>query len=453
MFSYQFYTTCGDGSAGVSNREELSVLSRNYRLGIIGAGPAGLSLAKLAQESGKFIPTVLECEDVVGGKSWSLNYGDIVAELGTCYTTRAHRLAKRWMRELGHDLRPLGRQKFDGFEFVDYVKDGPGAPFVLQCLKYLYCRRALLRAIDRKTNKSITNKQAAMPVGEWLNSHNLPKMRKFMHRALSSLGYGYVDTTPTIQALRWCSLDLLLTGLLDQLELPVQGWSKFWTDLAETMDVKTGVTITSVKRSSTGATIQTTEETMAFDAIAICIAPDAANRFLEPTEQETFIANSLEYQDFFSTIVVSDDWFDSWETEGYSDACRSSKDKGRLVAVRRDGYSRSLGGQIYFTGQIPGRYTNAELSELLKHEVSTRGGTVSTELIHKRWKYFPQYKSQAILDGLLETMTNVQGKNSTWYSGSAFSHESVANVCDFNKVLLKQMEKLCCKESHRTEPG
>ncbi|WP_179954195.1 FAD-dependent oxidoreductase [Denitrobaculum tricleocarpae] len=427
-------------------------MNDHCRLGVIGAGPAGLSLAKLAQESGRFAPTVLEREDVVGGKSRSLNYGDIVVELGTCYTTRAHRLVKRWMRELGHDLRPLGRQKFDAVEFFEYVKDGPGAPFVLQCLKYLYCRRALLRAIDSTTKMSAANRQIAMPVGDWLNAHNLPKMRKFMHRALTSLGYGYVDTTPTIQALRWCSLDLLLTGLFNQVELPVRGWSKFWCDLAETMEVKTGVTITSVKRSSAGAIIRTTEETLAFDAIAICIDPDIANRFLEPTEQEAFIAESLEYQGYFSAVIVADDWFDAWDSQGYSDACRSSKDKGRLVAVRRDGYSPDLGGQVYFTGQIPGRYTNAELSELLKQEVLRHGGTVSRELTHKRWKYFPQYKSQAILDGLLETMANVQGRNSTWYSGSAFSHEAVSNICDFNQALLKRMERFYRLDSRRTGP-
>ena len=45
-----------------------------------------------------------------------------------------------------------------------------------------------------------------------------------MLRGLTNMGYGFIDTTTTVQALRWCTPTLLASGSLDQIKAPAGGW-------------------------------------------------------------------------------------------------------------------------------------------------------------------------------------------------------------------------------------
>jgi phytoene dehydrogenase-like protein len=76
------------------------------RIGIVGAGPGGLSLARLLTERGIDDVTVIERSPRVGGKSLTVRHQGIGHELGTCYVADGYTTVRAWMKEAGGARRP-----------------------------------------------------------------------------------------------------------------------------------------------------------------------------------------------------------------------------------------------------------------------------------------------------------------------------------------------------------
>ncbi|WP_084399928.1 FAD-dependent oxidoreductase [Henriciella aquimarina] len=410
-------------------------------VGIIGGGPAGLSLARLLHESGAFTPTVFESEARPGGKSFSFIHGESVVEMGTCYTTRAHHRVLDWMGQADIDLRPLGEQLFDGEDFLDYVKRGPGAPLAVQTLRFLLARRRLVSALKRKAIPHWAEVEAAQPVSEWLRRRKLHKIERFMYRSLTNLGYGFVDETPTVQALRWNDLDLILTGLLKQLKMPVQGWTTFWEGASAGLDVRLGQPVKRLDRSGDKPVIVTAEGAeQAFDMVVCSIPLDDLARIATLSENEQAVADAIHWNGYTTTLVAVEDWFTDVQVQAYSSAVLPGSPRGRMLSARLDGHEADLGGHLYLTGQLTGDYTGPELEELLRAEITERGGHPVNVILQKRWKYFARYDRTAVENGLLRRLRDMQGEQDTWYTGSTFSHEAVSNIVNFNAKLVQNMQ-------------
>lgn len=409
-------------------------------VGIIGGGPAGLSLARLLQETGRFRPTVFEANAYLGGKSFSFVRGDAVVEMGTCYTTRAHWRVLGWMKQAGIGLRPLGEQVFDGEDFLDYVKRGEGAPLSIQVLRFLMARHRLMSALSRKRIPPWAEAEAAQPVADWLRARKLHKIERFMYRSMTNLGYGFVDQTPAVQAMRWNDIDLILTGLLNQLKMPAEGWSEFWERAASEVDIRLASPVTRVDRSGDLPAITTADgSTHAFDAIACTIPMDDFASMSDTTENERYVAGAVRWNGYTTTLVAVEDWFDDVTVQAYSAALVPGAPYGRMMSARIDGEEAELGGKLYLTGQLTGEYTDPELQEILLAEIAAYGGRPVNVILQKTWKYFAQYDNEAVRTGLLRRFRDMQGERATWYTGSTFSHEAVSNVVNFNASLVRRM--------------
>jgi len=413
------------------------------RVGIVGGGPAGLSLARLLEDSGRFETIVFEAAPTVGGKSFSFISGETVVEMGTCYTTRAHRQVLKWMKDTDIALRPLGEQAFDKEDFLEFVKRGSGAPLSIQVLGFLRARRKLVRALAQRPMPDWAIEEAATPISDWLAARNLPKIERFMLRSMTSLGYGFVSDTPTVQALRWNDIDLILTGLLEQLKMPVKGWTEFWVRLAETLDVRTEARIVSVQRQSDGVEITTEHgESEHVDEIVCAIPLDEFARTTTPTAHEVSVSQAIRWNGYTTTLVAVEGWFQGVQVEGYSEATMPGAGYGRMLSARLDGYEKDLGGNLYLTGQLTGEYTASELQEILREDITRQGGRVRNIILQKQWKYFAQYNNDAVRNGLLMELEDMQGDHRTWYTGATFSHEAVSNIVNFNADLVRRMRAI-----------
>lgn len=406
-------------------------------LAIVGAGPAGLTLAQYLRLKGFSTATLIEQADRVGGKSDSLELGDIVAEMGTCYATGAHKDVVGWMKRQGGDLRILRKTTIDGAGLKDYIGDAGGPPLGAQVLSYLAKRDRLLKQLKKTPDKPALLAEAAMPTDAWLAENKLPKMMRLMYRAITSLGYGYLSQVSIYQSMQWVDRYTIISGATGKLVMPAAGWSDFWNVLSQKFDVRLSSNIQKIERSGKDSLLHFRDGTQLAAGALACTIPmdDWASLVTDPTADETAVASAITWKGYATSLIVVDNWFTSEDIRSFSKAFLPGSYPGQLISARYEGHSPDFGGHLYVTGQIPGDYTPQELRIFLERDLADLGARLINVVNAKTWRYFPHYDLKAIREGLLGTMRRMQGQSGTWYSGATFSHESVANVSRFNKAL------------------
>lgn len=412
-------------------------MSAPATIAVVGGGPAGLSLAKLLNERAAARVTVFEAADRVGGKSYSIAQGGSVHDMGTCYSTLSYQTTNRWMRQYGVRQRALGRQVMEGAPFMKFVSSVPGGSLVGEARRYLGARRTFLneRAVD--PDAADAHAAAAEPFSEWLERHDLPRMRRFMLRAFTSIGYGPLEHLPTVQALRWATPRLFLTGLLAQLRMPVEGWQTLWERVADDMDVRRAEPVQHIDRGPHGVVIHTPTGPHVFDYAVLTTPVDDLAGMMDLTADERAIAVGTAWNSYVTTLCRVSNWFQDHMVEAYAAPLAPSAEPGLLLSARRaqQGVNGPTDKTLYLTGQYGQGLTAEQLADRLHIEIERKGGRFEGVLCQKRWKYFPRYHAEALKDGLLTRMRNAQGANRTWYSGATFSYESVGNIVDFNHRL------------------
>lgn len=422
-------------------------------IAVVGGGPAGLSLAKLLKERGFQSVTVFEAADRVGGKSYSIRRGGAIHDMGTCYTTLSYFTVHRWMREQRVSLRPLGKQVMDGSPFMKFLKEGEGDSILKEGPRFIREWGKTTRAFAAGGDAPEIRAEMAAPIVDWLDAKGLKRMRRFMLRAFTSIGYGALEDISTVQALRWATPRLLVTGLMAQLKMPLPGWQGFWERLADGLDVRLVEPVKGVERDDTGVTITTPSGEHRFDQLVVAVPVDDLRGVMDLAEDERFIADAVRWNTYVTTLCRVGDWFQDWSVEAYSAPLVPDAKAGALLSARRALGPGVKSTDLYVAGQYghslqtdaqgfyDGRLASEELAAALKSEIEARGGRFGGVLCQKAWKYFPRYLPEAVRDGLPARLAAVQGPRRTWYTGAIFSFETVGNISEFNVELANEMAK------------
>jgi hypothetical protein len=414
------------------------------KIAIAGGGPAGLSMAKLLTATGLADVTVFEADRRLGGKSMTVTHAGATHEMGTCYSTLAHRLTNKWMSELGIHQAPLGEQMVDGIPLMQFVKSGPGQPLAIEGLRFMSLWRRHMEAVRRLPDHPQVRDESAMLIGDWLDQHKLPRIRRFMLRALTNMGYGFLDEVTVLQALRWCTPNLILSGAMGQVKMPIEGWQTFWERLAAGMDVRLADPVQGIERRNNGVVLFAKSGEHAFDHVVVTLPPDDAAKIMRLSASEATAAQALEWGTYVTTLCEVDGWFTGHEAEAYSPTLEPGAERGQLMSARRLPKAKAKAAapsanKIYLSGQYGGLLTGAQLEQKLVAGVASHGGTVKNVILQRSWKYFPRYRQDAVRDGLASRMAALQGQGRIWWTGSAFSHEAVSNIVSFNQGLARQM--------------
>ena len=410
------------------------------KVAVIGGGPGGLSAAQFIRESGHKA-VVFEKENRIGGKSFSFTSGDAFNEMGTCYTTRQHVIVKRWMKQHGIHLRRLGEARYDDAPVIDYVKKGAGAPLPVQALKFVTEAGRLRKRIAAAPNDPAVLAEAAMTVDDWLARLKLPKLDLAMHRILPAQGYGYAQEVTIGQTVQWCDFDLLISGVLNDMHMPVEGWSEFWNRFATRFEVRLESQIEQIERRDDGVTIHAGGEPERFDALVSTVPMDEFARLTEMLPAERAVLYGVEWQNYTTTLVSSKNWFTGAQVHGYSRACKDPSLRGAMLGARREGEVMEDGASLYVTGQFSNGLTPAELREILVADLERLGVVPDTLIYARTWKYFPQYRAEAVADGLFTAMREAQGGRRTWFGGATFSHELVSSVISRSLASVRDLAK------------
>lgn len=417
-------------------------MAEERSIAIIGAGPAGLSMAKLLSRRKNLKLTIFEANPTVGGKSYTLFDWPKAIEMGTCYTTLAHGLVKKWMRDYGIALEQNGTAKYDGRDFVEYVDEAPGPPLPVQAAAFLWGAKRLEFEMRSPRPSQSTLEEAAKPVADWVAERGLSKIEKLLHRIQTVMGYGFIDKTSTYQSQVWANGLLIATGYLNQMHMPREGWSTLWRRMAEEFDVRTGEGVLEVARSAQGVELRTAKGAYRFDEVVCAIPFDDFVDMADASAEEQDIARSFQWEGYTTTLVATRDWFTAYQVDGYSEAAIPGAALGKCLGARLEAFDEEQGEHLYVTGQLPGDYTNSELREILLAEIQAKGARDPRVLYQRTWKYFPKWDMEAVRDGLVTRLRELQGEKRTWFTGPVFAFESVAHVVNHNRALAPRVGRL-----------
>jgi glycine/D-amino acid oxidase-like deaminating enzyme len=410
---------------------------------IVGGGPAGLTMAALLQEAGVHDVVVFEADSRPGGKCWTIEHEGVLHELGTCYTTIDHHIVNRWMRELGIRQVRLGKQMFEGVPFPSYVAGGNRIAMVAEISRYIGVWFRHHRAFKAGNYSDAQLAEWAMPMRDWLRAKKLPYMERFMERAITTMGYGLIDDITAFQALEWCTPMLFVTGILNELRMPVTGWQDFWDRLSERLDVRLGERVTHIERGQGARRLTTERGEYGFRTLIVATPMDCFAETTELTDVERRITDGIHWGTYVITVADVEDWFMKYHTDGFHDATVAGS-YGKLLGARRapDGVRKAraqAGRDSYLLAQQYFDEAPAGLEAMLEDGVRTRGGKLGPIIAQRAWRYFPSYRAEAVRAGLMQWMEEVQGVDDVWFTGSSFSHEAVSTISNFNARLLRRM--------------
>jgi hypothetical protein len=311
-------------------------LSKDARIVIVGAGPAGLSVAYYLKLRGYTNVILMEKEQRVGGLCLSLTVDNQSFDLGANFVTKAYTelmaLARKYNQKM-YSEKPFGVMnappdrtkavKYNSlFNQVRQHDDGSTTNllvFSAAVFKYMWIRWRLSPLIDQPTFGGVAaHPELCVPFDEWLTNQKL--FSKDLNYYLSDLfqvpitmmGYGQLKSTAAPYALKYMTLATFWPMVLKSIphigtyltSYPKRfehGFQRLWETMSWDLNVRTGIGITSIDRSgAAGITIEYTQWDQNLDT--------------EVQEADTYICDALILA---CPLMVStlEDWYDLSDAE------------------------------------------------------------------------------------------------------------------------------------------
>lgn len=431
------------------------------RIGVIGAGPGGLSLARILTERGHADVTVLERAPRVGGKSLTLHVDGVGHEMGTCYTATGYTVARRWMKEAGIGEHILDRHAFRTragawVDFKDYVLGDDGRLGAgLQIARYVkdwarFHQWDLAGAPDEGEGSSGApmREEVAAPFRDWLRARGLDVIERFALRTMTVMGYGALDRVPALYGLRWNVPSLLLAGVANDVGEPNPGWQHLWQHLAARLDVRLDTRVVRAAWGDGGIAVTTDRGDFTFDHLVLSGPLDEAAGFVELPEP--WLGTEFTWREYVTTLAHVEGWFRDGDTRSFEanawDAAAVAR--SRLLVARRTADKSDVARarsdtrrDLYVCYQSGGAHHSLEaLQALLREDIEAEGATLREVIQTCRWRYAPQLSTTDIAAGAVSRFERLQGRDGLWITGASASHEAVDNIVDYNQRLADRME-------------
>jgi hypothetical protein len=408
------------------------VRSGKKRVVIVGAGAAGLALARALRE-GACEVTLLEQASSVGGKCATLHYEGRAYELGAGLITPGYRRVRALLRELGVRTSHRASGAFLG-------RDGrvTGLPFVPHGLG-LRGTLALADQMRRVLFDELAEQLAAFPrldaappawsepFAAYCARRGYPQLLESVRPWATAFGYGFMDEVPAAYVLNY----MCLFG--PRFELVSTGFGGLWERVARGLDVRTDSRVERVERTAGGVRVETSRGTFEADELVLASPLDQALGYLDASDEE---------RDLFTRIRTMDYQTIALDTTGMpAEPCLFVPENFGRDAVGRPMFCyrrfRESGVVALYSFAGPGGLDGAE--EQAIRLVERLGGRARKLLARRAWRYFPHVSSQDFAAGFHARLEALQGQRGTYYTGEITAFSCVEAVVARSEMLAQQM--------------
>lgn len=433
----------------------------SLRIGVIGAGPAGLATAMYLRERGVESVTVLERLDRIGGKCCTVSFGGTPFDMGANYLTPGYRRTLGLAKEVGATTHPAPRRKaFDvatgaWHSLMAAVTSGQNPfAFVFAILRYLW-KSWRLRAFAAAPGFAGVGAMPDLHVsfGKWLDENGMSSLRRMFAVPIEIFGYGYLDEVPVPYVLKYMTTINFLVVLAVGAGLPVRwpkqfddGYQGLWERIIEArgLDVRTGVVIESINRSGP-VTVTTNQGVFEFDELVVACPP---GEILDLTVDRT-----RDEENLFSVVRHRDYWVTAAEPHGVPDHLIDEIQLSPAPTLPPKGHPWGM-SKMYADSDVVLYYSLVD-GELDDHQVDTRirsdtqemGAIPGPVLAREKWNtYFPHVGPDDLAAQWYERCEAVQGRRHTWYSGGLMAFELIEPILGYSDDLARRIVDYAAQE-------
>ncbi|KAL5055826.1 hypothetical protein RYX36_036508 [Vicia faba] len=384
-------------------------LPQNTRIGIIGAGPSGLSAAYALARLGYKNVTVLEKHHTVGGMCESVEIEGKTYDLGgQVLAASSAPVIFHLAKETGSALEEMDSHKLavvdpSSGEYQD-IKVADDYVSVMSLTleiqeKVKNCGRIGVHAVSNI---------ASDLTPEYLECHGLKSVPKSVAYGYTVSGYGFVQDMPYAYL-----HEFTRTSMAGKIRRFRGGYTSLWKKIAESLPLRLlcNTEVLSIKRNSDRVVVRIKNlnvvESLEFDKIIISGSfPFNYGRIYR--SPSTFIG--IKYMEDPSTI-------------GNPVAMQKFYDDSNIFLFWSYGNSVDIKGPA--------------VKELAMKTVESIGGEVESFILQRRFKYFPHVSSQDMKDGFYEKLeSELQGSNHTYYVGGLMAFELTERNSSYAMALI-----------------
>lgn len=392
------------------------------RIGIIGAGAAGLTVARALVQRGFRHVTVLERDDRVGGKCSTFMHEGRSYELGAIMLTPLYSNVSALIKTFGIKASASASNAFIDVDRRRATlsrpapRDEPWRRLAASCLR-LGIESIRYRAL-REPGLVGMPPETFVPFGEWAREARITEAARLIIEPLfTAWGYGYLADAPAAYILKYLTVfSPPFSELLDS------GYQGLWEAVARGLDVRRSVTVQRVRRAEQ-VVVETDSGSLTFDALVLTSPLDEALSFLDATADEAELGAKIAYTDY--RVVAA-------SAAGLPDHRYVMLTKYLDPATRGEvmcWHKRWKATDVY-TFYAYGR-EGASIDETIARvaeAVRRLGGTLTSVHRAQRWRYFPHVSCQDMARGFYERLDEMQGARHTYYAGELLAMGTVETV-------------------------
>lgn len=405
-------------------------LTKHSRIGIIGAGPAGLTAAETLRTLGYQNITLLERATRAGGKCHSILHDGRSYELGAGIVAKSNPTVLSLAK---HYNVPVKKVPFGESVFVDPAT-GHVAPERLPLLQLaselLRTYRPLLKksGLAQPGFRNLTD-DLCQPFSTWAKQHNLQSLPEEFAHFFTGFGYGYFASVPAAYVLKYYSWDTLKAFATGAIYMFPDGIQHLWDTIARTHTIVYDAKISHITRGS-AVTVTLENQTLTFDVLIVTSPLDEALTFLDASREEQRLFSSIRTIDYRTYACFVNNFPNK---SGYLPENYSAQRAGEPVFW----YQRYPDSNLYtFYVLADETMDDHDVEQRIRVTVKHLGGSLERVLVSAHWKYFPHVDTETLASGFYDTLDALQGKHRTFYAGELLNFSTVGLTSQYSEHLV-----------------
>ncbi|XVF04642.1 hypothetical protein REPUB_Repub05bG0102300 [Reevesia pubescens] len=428
----------------------------NTSIGIIGAGPSGISAAYALAKLGYNNVTILEKHHTVAGMCESVEIEGKVYDLGgQVLAANSAPVIFHMAKEIGSELEEMDSHKLALIESsTGKYQDIEVADDYVSVIALTLELQDKAKASNRIGVHALSDLAADL-TPTYLEGHGFKSVPKSVSYGYTASGYGFIQDMPYAYI-----HEFTRTSMAGKIRRFKGGYTSFWEKISKSLPVKVlcNTEVLAVRRNDHGVSIDVKNvkgdsEAMEFDKVIMSGAFPFKNGktyrspVSNPTEKENVMdLNDLE-KELFSKVMTIDYYTTVLKIKGLEDIPvgfyyfgESMEDPatiGHPVAMQR--FFADTDIFLFWSYGNSLDIQRETVCALAIKTVEAMGGQVEKVVLQRRFKYFPHVSSQDMKNGFYERLeSELQGKRNTYYVGGLMAFELTERNSSYAMALIRK---------------